>query len=66
MYLPSYLIAAVRAAELDNVWKIDSEEYGGNKKKQEKILEIMKPGAEIDLSIFIKLDSNILLKEITT
>jgi oligoendopeptidase F len=65
MYVPSYLHAAARAAELeihirdkhgDKWWK---EEQAGK-----YLREIMKPGAKIDLSIFSKLNSNAFLQEI--
>ncbi len=67
MYVPSYLIATVRAAELDTYMKNRFGDIWWKEKEAGKDLrKIMKPGAEIDLSIFSKLDSNILLKEITT
>ena len=67
MYVPSYLIAAVRAAELDTYMKNRFVGIWWKEKEAGKDLrEIMKPWAEIDLAIFSKLDSNILLKEITT
>lgn len=66
MYVPSYLLAAVRAAELER--KIE-EKFGRNwweQKEAGKYLKsIMKEGADIDLKEFSKLDSRILLKEIT-
>ena len=66
MYVPSYLLAAVRAAELDMYIK---NKYGDNwwkeKEAGKKLKEIMKPGAKIDLSIFSNLNSNIFLQEIT-
>lgn len=66
MYVPSYLLAAVRAAELErkieekfgqNWWELD--EAGGYLKT------LMKDGADINLNEFSKLDSRIFLKEIT-
>ena len=67
MYVPSYLIAAVRAAELDAYMKNRFGDIWWKEKEAGKDLrKIMKPGAEINLSIFSKLDSNILLKEIST
>jgi oligoendopeptidase F len=66
MYVPSYLLAAVRAAELEIYIR---NKYGDKwwKEKQpgKDLREIMKPGARIDLPRFSKLDSNIFLKEIT-
>jgi hypothetical protein len=66
MYVPSYLLAAVRAAELDNYMKnIFGEEWWREKEAGKDLREIMKPGAKIDLSIFSNLDSNVFLREIT-
>jgi hypothetical protein len=65
IYVPSYLLAAVRAAELDMYAR---NKYGDKwwKEKEAGIdfREIMKPGAKIDLSTFSNLDSNTFLKEI--
>jgi Peptidase family M3 len=65
MYVPSYLLAAIRAAELD----IYMQNRFGNKWWTEResgknLSEIMKPGAKIDLSIFSKLDSTHFMREI--
>lgn len=65
MYVPSYMLAAVRAAELDNhlqgrfgeVWW--KEPGAGHYMR-----EIMRPGAGIDLSRFSSLDSSLFMKEI--
>lgn len=66
MYVPSYLLAAVRATELDNYMKnIFGEEWWREKEAGKDLREIMKPGAKIDLSIFSNLDSNVFLREIT-
>jgi len=66
MYVPSYLLAAVRATELDNYMKnIFGEEWWIEKEAGKDLREIMKPGAKIDLSIFSNLDSNVFLREIT-
>ncbi|MGA8844610.1 MAG: hypothetical protein WB511_13585, partial [Nitrososphaeraceae archaeon] len=66
MYVPSYLLAAVRAAELDNYVR---NKYGDKWWKEKEVgkdlREIMKPGAKIDLSIFSNLDSKTFLREIT-
>ncbi|MFL6472275.1 MAG: M3 family metallopeptidase [Nitrososphaeraceae archaeon] len=66
MYVPSYLLAAVRAAELNTYMK---ERFGDKwwKEKQSgrNLREVMGPGASIDLSIFSTLDSRIFLNEIT-
>jgi hypothetical protein len=66
MYVPSYLLAAVRAAELecslgDRFGDIWWKEKGSGK----WLREIMKPGAAIDLSTFSRLDSSKFLDEIT-
>ncbi len=66
MYVPSYLLAAVRAAELDNyVRNKYGDKWWREKEAGKDLREIMKPGAKIDLSIFSKLDSNRFLQEIT-
>jgi hypothetical protein len=66
MYIPSYLLAAVRAAELErkievmfvqNWWKL--------KEAGTYLKSIMKEGASVDLNEFSKLDSQVLLKDIT-
>ncbi len=66
MYVPSYLLAAVRAAELEK--KIE-ELYGENWWESEKagkyLRSMMKDGANIKLQEFSKLDSRVFLKEIT-
>jgi len=66
MYVPSYLLAAVRAAELDMYMKNRfGDKWWTEKESGRNLREIMKPGVEIDLSIFSKLDSSIFVKEIT-
>jgi hypothetical protein len=64
--VPSYLLAAVRAAEL-NLYMKDrfGEKWWREKESGKTLREIMKSGAIIDLSIFSNLDSSIFLKEIT-
>jgi oligoendopeptidase F len=67
MYVPSYLLAAVRAAELDTyIRNRFGDKWWKEKEAGKDLRRIMRPGAGIDLSIFSKLDSNILLKEIIT
>ena len=67
MYVPSYLLAAVRAAELDNyVRNKYGDKWWKEKEAGKDLREIMKPGAKIDLSIFSNLDSNMFLQEITS
>lgn len=66
MYVPSYLIAAVRAAELDTYMKNRFVGIWWKEKEAGKDLrDIIKPGAKIDLSIFSNLNSNIFLQQIT-
>jgi len=65
MYVPSYLFAAVRAKELDvHLQNIFGETWWKNKESGKYLQQIMSPGADIDLSVFSKLDSDIYLKEI--
>lgn len=66
MYVPSYLIAAVRAVELDrhlqdrfgDTWwmQVETGKY---------IREIIQPGAAINLSEFSRLDSRLFMNELT-
>src|SRR5437016_6654132 len=66
MYVPSYLLAAVRAAELNTYMKNRfGEKWWREKESGRNLRGIMKPGASIDLSIFSNLDSSIFVKEIT-
>jgi oligoendopeptidase F len=66
MYVPSYMLAAVRATELDHHLQ---ERYGEDWWEQPdsggRIREIMAPGAKIDLAGFSSMDSSIFMKEIT-
>ncbi|MGE0243019.1 MAG: hypothetical protein AB7F53_03750 [Nitrososphaeraceae archaeon] len=65
MYVPSYLFAAVRAKELDvHLQNIFGETWWMNKDAGKYLQQIMSPGADIDLSLFSKLDSDLYLKEI--
>lgn len=67
MYVPSYLMAAVRAAELDsNLQRRFGEEWWTQPAAGVYIREIMEPGAGIDLSRFSRLDSSLFMKEITS
>ncbi|MCI0557713.1 MAG: M3 family metallopeptidase, partial [Nitrososphaera sp.] len=66
MYVPSYLLAAVRAAELEkHLMSRFGEEWWSQPASGRHIREIMQPGAKIDLSRFSRLDSNVFLHEIT-
>ena len=66
MYVPSYLLAAVRAAELESFLR---DRFGDvwwkEKDSGKRLREIMKPGAAIDLSTISRLDSSKFLDEIT-
>jgi hypothetical protein len=65
MYVPSYLFAAVRAKELDvHLQNTFGETWWKDKESGKCLKQIMSPGADIDLSVFSKLDSNLYLKEI--
>jgi Peptidase family M3 len=65
MHVPSYLLAAVRAAELDNYMKNRfGVRWWTEKESGRTLREIMEPGASIDLSIFSKLDNAIYMKEV--
>ena len=66
MYVPSYLLAAVRAAELDHhLQGRFGEEWWAQTQAGGYIREIMEPGARIDLSRFSRLDSSLFMNEIT-
>lgn len=66
MYVPSYLIASVRAAELErHLQNRFGEEWWTQKEAGAEIREIMKPGAKIDLMAFSKMDAGLFMKEIT-
>ncbi len=65
MYIPSYLIAAVRAFELER-YIIDKfgETWWKEKDAGEEIRKIMNPGAKLDISIFSRLDTGSYLKDL--
>lgn len=66
IYVPSYLLAAVRSAELDLHLRCKSGSKWWTEASVGKyIREIIGPGAKIDRAMFSKLDSNLFLKEIT-
>jgi len=66
MYVPSYLLAAVRATELDRYMRNRfGDRWWTERESGRTLREIMKPGASIDSSIFSKFDSDIFIKEIT-
>lgn len=65
MYVPSYLLAAVRAAELErHLQDIFGLDWWGQSAAGKYIRELMEPGAKIQLSRFSKLDTDLFLKEI--
>lgn len=67
MYVPSYILAAVRAAELDNhLQERFGEEWWTQAAAGKYVREIMEPGARIDLSWFSRLDSSLFFGEITS
>jgi hypothetical protein len=66
MYVPSYMLAAVRAAELDHYMQNTfGDKWWTEIGAGRALRAIMEPGANIDLSQFSKLDSNVFVKEIT-
>ena len=66
MYVPSYMLAAVRAAELDLHLR---NHYGENwwdvPESGKRVRDIMSPGAKIHLAGFSRMDSSLFMKEIT-
>lgn len=65
MYVPGYLLAAVRAAELDyHIRNKYGDKWWKEREAGKELREIMRPGAKIDLSIFSNLDANIFLQDI--
>jgi hypothetical protein len=66
MYVPSYLIAAVRAVELDHHLRDRfGEKWWTQVETGKYIREIMQPGAAINLSTFSRLDSSLFMNELT-
>jgi hypothetical protein len=65
MYTPSYLLAAVRASELE---KFLSDKFGEkwwqDKAAANTLKDLMSKGATIDLSLFSDLDKDVFLNEI--
>jgi hypothetical protein len=65
MYIPSYLIAAVRAAELEVYIQNKFGDRWWSEAKAGKIIrELMEPGAKIELSRFSKLDMSRYMNEL--
>ncbi len=66
MYVPSYLIAAIRAAELERHLQDQfGEDWWSQPRSGKYLREIMAPGAKIDLARFSKMDSSVFVNEIT-
>jgi len=65
MYTPSYLLAAVRASELEK-FLIDKfgEKWWQDKAAANTLKDLMSKGATIDLSLFSDLDKDVFLNEI--
>lgn len=67
MYVPSYLVAAVRAAELEkHLQGRFGEEWWAVREAGEEIRRFMRPGAKIELRAFSKMDASLFVNEITT
>jgi hypothetical protein len=67
MYVPIYLLAAVRAEEVDiYIGNKYGDKWWTEKEAGKDLREVMKLGAKMDLSVFSKLNCDIFLKEITT
>jgi hypothetical protein len=67
MYVPSYMLAAIRAAELERyLTNRFGEKWWREAKAGKQIKEIMSKGERINLKEFSKLDQNIFMKEIST
>jgi hypothetical protein len=65
MYVPSYLIAAVRAVELDHhLQDRFGEKWWTQVETGKYIREIIQPGAAINLSTFSRLDSSLFMNEL--
>jgi Peptidase family M3 len=66
MYVPSYLIAAVRAVELDHhLQDMFGEKWWTQVETGKYIREMIQPGAAINLSRFSRLDSSLFMNELT-
>jgi hypothetical protein len=65
MYVPSYLVAAVRAFELEKyVMAKFGETWWKEKDAGKELRKIMNPGAKLDISIFSRLDTGSYLKNL--
>jgi hypothetical protein len=67
MYVPSYMLAAIRAVELERYLNDRfGEKWWKEANAGKKIREIMSKGEKINLKEFSKLDQNIYMKEISS
>jgi hypothetical protein len=65
MYVPSYLVAAVRAFELERyIMAKFGETWWKEKEAGAELRKIMNPGAKLDLAVFSRLDTIGYLKEL--
>jgi hypothetical protein len=65
MYVPSYLIAAVRAFELERyITAKFSEKWWKEKEAGDELKRIMNPGAKLDISIFSRLDTEAYMEDL--
>ncbi|TLX68119.1 MAG: hypothetical protein E6L03_04715 [Thaumarchaeota archaeon] len=67
MYVPSYMLAAIRAVELERYLNDRfGEKWWKEANAGKKIREIMSKGEKVNLKEFSKLDQNIYMKEISS
>jgi len=67
MYVPSYMLAAIRAAELERyLISRFGERWWNDPVAGKKVREIMSKGGTINLNEFSRLDQSIFMKEITS
>jgi len=67
MYVPSYMLAAIRPAELERyLMNRFSEKWWNEPTAGKKIREIMSKGDKINLKEFSKLDQSKFMKDITS
>jgi hypothetical protein len=67
MYVPSYMIAAIRAAELERyLTNRFGEKWWNELDAGKKVRAIMSKGERINLKEFSKLDPDIFMKEISS
>ena len=67
MYVPSYMLAAIRAAELERyLISRFGERWWNDPVAGKKVREIMSKGGTVNLNEFSRLDQSIFMKEITS